>query len=93
MKIFKGLISKATLEVCFKEATETGAHYVALKIKTVSCPGAEIIINGVENFNHKLDYLRNAYNDDLTLKHAPGIIKIEALAYGNTFSELARVIK
>lgn len=92
MKVYRGLISKTTLKACFDEATKKTAYFVGVKVETKGYPGAEVIINRAENFTAKKDYYDKAYNEDLTLKTAPDIIRITGFAYGNSFSELSRLM-
>lgn len=47
----------------------------------------EFIINGHTNFEDKLEYYQNAYNEDLTLKANPKIMIVD-YTFGNTFSEI-----
>lgn len=47
----------------------------------------EVIINNSFNFEDKLEYYKNAYNEDLTLK-ANTDIKIVDYTFGNSFAEL-----
>ena len=75
------------LEKCFYEASIKTKKYVGIKIKMESFPKSEIIINQNENFDKKLDYYRNAYNENLTLKNNSGI-KIVGFTYGDTFEEI-----
>ena len=47
----------------------------------------EVIINSRENYEAKLEYYKNAYNDDLSHKHAKGI-SIIRFTFGNSFAEI-----
>jgi hypothetical protein len=49
-----------------------GADYLIVWVEGVT-PQPEMILNGPENFESKLAYYKNAYNEDLTLKNNPAI--------------------
>lgn len=76
-----------SLEKCFEDAKNSDSQFVAVEIQIHNCLGTEIIINPRENFDSKLEYYKNAYNENLTLKACP-TIKIIDFAYGDSFSEL-----
>ena len=61
------------LEKCFYEASINNYKYVGVKIKMDKFDGCEIIINPNENFDKKFDYYKHAYDENLNLKHAPGM--------------------
>lgn len=48
----------------------------------------ELIINPRSNFSDKLEYYKNRYNNDLTMKTTP-FIKIVHWDFGNEFDELS----
>ncbi|EJS62024.1 hypothetical protein ICU_05192 [Bacillus cereus BAG2X1-1] len=73
------------LEQCFNEAVSEGAEYVAVKIEMDGFPSDEVIINGKENIDTKLEYYKKTYNKDLEHKYAPGI-RIVGFTYDYTFS-------
>lgn len=77
------------LEKCFEEASVKGAKYVGVKIKMEGFPKSEIIINDNENFDKKLSYYKNSYNQDLTLKTFSGI-KIVGFTYGDSFETIEK---
>ena len=81
------MLTLANLEVCFNTAKEQGYSYVGVKIKMEGFEEAEVIINPIANFDKKLEYYKNAYNDDLTLKSFNGI-KIIGFSYGDTYDEI-----
>lgn len=77
------------LEEIFEEAYKVRARYVAVKVE-ISMAGnvsEEIIINQLENIKEKLNYYKNAYNSNLTLKTYNGI-KIVDCAYGDEFNDI-----
>jgi hypothetical protein len=75
------------LENCFDKAKEYNAEFVGVKIQMKGFEKPEVIINSYENFDPKLTYYKNAYNNDLTLKAFNGI-KIIGFTYGNSFEDI-----
>lgn len=80
------------LEFCFNNAIKTNSKYIAVLVKTPNSDKPEMIINVNENFNSKLDYYKNAYNKDLTLKTCDGI-NIVGFTYGSSFSEIEALLR
>lgn len=76
------------LEKCFYEASQQDKKYVGVRVRMYGFEEDEIIINPNKNFDEKLNYYKNAYNEDLTLKNAPDKIKIVGFTFGDTFEEL-----
>jgi len=81
------MLTMENLEKCFESAKEQRYPYVGIKIKMKGFEEPEVIINPNANFDKKLDYYKNAYNDDLTLKSFNGI-KIIGFSYGDTYDEI-----
>ena len=77
----------SNLVECFKKAKEHDYTYVGVKIAMEGFPNPEVIINSKGNFDKKLEYYQNAYNDDLTLKSFNGI-KIIGFTYGDDFDSI-----
>lgn len=75
------------LEFCFDTAIRFKEKYIAVMIKMEGYPKPEIIVNFVENIPKKLEYYKNAYDENLNLKAAKGI-KIAGVASGNTLRDL-----
>lgn len=80
------------LEKCFKEAKKDKVEFVGVLISMDGFERPEIIINGYENFDKKLEYYKCAYNEDLTLKAAPDKVRIIACAFGDTFEEIENLL-
>lgn len=76
------MINMEALQYIFEKAIKDNSEYVAIKVSMQGFDGCEIIINPRENFKAKLNYYKNAYNDDLTLKTFNGIKIIDA-TYGS----------
>lgn len=73
---------------CFECAKKNGYKYIGVKIETKGYEKEEVIINPRENFEDKLEYYTQAYNDDLTLKNAPHKIRIIGFTFANTYEEI-----
>lgn len=78
------------LEKCFGKAIMEHRRYVGVKIWMFGFEETEVIINPTDNFHKKLEYYKNAYNEDLTLKNAPDKIKIVGFTYGDDFKEIQK---
>lgn len=76
-----------SLEKCFQMAVNVGAKFVGVEVLMDQMDKPEIIINPSENIKFKLDYYRNAYNDNLVLKNCDRI-RIVAFTYGNSLDEI-----
>ncbi|MGD6992141.1 hypothetical protein [Sutcliffiella horikoshii] len=72
---------------CFNQAKALNKKYVAIILLMDGFDGEEIIINPLENFDTKLAYYQNTYDNELNHKFAKGI-RIIAFTYGDTFSEI-----
>ena len=77
-----------SLENCFEKAKKNPtANYIGVKISMKGFEKPEIIINSKENFDAKLEYYKNAYDEELNHKHADGI-KIIGFTYGEFFEDI-----
>lgn len=83
--------TKADLEEFYKLGMKNKVGFIGMQILAKGCNKPEIIINPTENFQQKLDYIRNAYDEDLRLKACKDI-KIVALVCGNNFDELEKAL-
>lgn len=81
------MLKKEELIACFEQAKKINAVYIGVIIETRGSEGPEVIINPRENFESKLEYYKNAYNDDMVLKTYDGI-RITKIDYGNSFNQL-----
>lgn len=77
------------LENCFHSASQNEKKYVGVLIEMPGFEKPEIIINPSDNFEKKIDYYRNTYDENLNHKHAPGI-KIVGFTYGDNFDDLEK---
>lgn len=80
-------LTMKNLESCFEDAKRLGYEYVAVKIDMRGFKKPEIIINKKENFDDKLDYYKNTYDDNLVLKSFNGI-RITGFIYADTFEDI-----
>lgn len=80
-------LTMKNLEKCFRAAFDIRARYVGVKIEMEGFEEPEIIINQYENINSKLEYYKNAYNEDLTLKAFNGI-KIIGFTYADYYEDI-----
>lgn len=78
------------LEDVFMSAYRCGCNYVGIRVRGVGS-GDEFIINPHCNILDKLEYYKQAYNYDLTLKSNPNI-RIIGISYGHNFDEIQRII-
>ena len=60
-------MNKAQFKKIVEDGRARGKLFMVVKIETEGNPGAELIVNGNENFAAKLSYYDKAYNDDLEL--------------------------
>lgn len=80
-------LTMKNLESCFEDAKRLGYNYVAVKIDMRGFSKPEIIINRKENFDDKLDYYKNTYDENLILKSFNGIRIIDFM-YADTFDDI-----
>ena len=85
-------MNKQRLIEYFEFAKTHNYEYVAVQIKMKDCKKPEIIINSKENFDFKLNYYLNAYNDKLELNHCTDI-KIMNICIGNTLNDIEKMLK
>jgi hypothetical protein len=81
------MFTMKNLENVFEAAVKNQHKYIAVKVEANGSEKPEIIINPSENFDVKLAYYQNAYDENLSLKAAKGI-KIIGAASGNDYSWL-----
>ena len=81
------MLSKRNLEQCFENAVNTNALFIGVKIETRGSIEPEVIINGRGNFNTKLEYYRNNYDENLVLKSYDGIA-IVGLTFGDSYDDI-----
>ena len=79
------------LQKCFSDAMEKGTKFVGVAVKIGEAATNEIIINHHDNFESKLGYYQNAYDENLCLKAKPDI-KIVGFASGDSFAEIEKAL-
>lgn len=72
---------------CFNKAKEYDYTYIGVRIKIKGYSKPEIIINPKSNFDKKLEYYKQNYNEDLTLKNSDNI-RITGISYGDDFDNI-----
>ena len=86
-------LSKNDLRECFETAQRLGYEFVAVKIDMQGFEHPEIVINRKGNFEDKMNYYDNAYDDNLILKTCKDIeirqiTATNELSYGNEFTSV-----
>jgi len=76
------------LDRCFEMAKRSEAKFIGVAIRVPNAPTKEIIINGRENFEAKIEYYKKTYDNDLSHKIVGDILKIVGFTYGNTFAKI-----
>ena len=84
-------MNKLDLEVMFEQEIELSKKYVVVVVQIELFPANEIIINTTENFEAKLNYYKNAYNDNLELNAFNGI-KIVDYYHSDDFDSIEVVL-
>lgn len=82
---------KENLKLAFEEAIKTEKKFFIVVVQMEGFPSNEIIINTTENFEAKLKYYKNVYNDNLELKVFNGI-KIVEYFHSNDFDSIEVVL-
>ncbi|MED1906742.1 hypothetical protein P4V38_12445 [Cytobacillus firmus] len=72
---------------CFNDAKEFEATYIAVVLSMEGYDAYEYIINPHPNFDTKLAYYQNTYDNDLKHKFAKGI-RIVDVKYGDYFEDI-----
>jgi len=81
------LLTRENLIKCYKGAKSYEKRYVGVLIEMTGFEKPEVIINQSENFDKKLAYYIDAYDENLNHKHAQGI-KIIGFTHGNYFDDI-----
>lgn len=84
-------MTKENFNQFVQEGLDNHCKYMAVAIKTEGNPGLEIIVNTSENFDAKIKYYREAYNDDMVLiraKESGKLIRMIAVFMLDDLAEL-----
>jgi glutamyl-tRNA reductase len=73
------------LKKVFIDAIRQGHIYIGVAVKLPNLESPEIIINPMENFEEKLKYYKNAYDENLVLKTCNDIEIVGA--YGSDYAD------
>jgi len=82
---------KDDLIECFQVAKIKQLKFVAVKIQMDGFPADEVIINEFDNFDSKLEYYQNTYDEELNHKFAKGISIID-FVYANSFADIEMLL-
>lgn len=85
-------MNKSTFIGIVKIGIKRNKNFMVVKISTSGNPAPEIIINSAENFNQKVDYYLNAYNDEMELisaKESGKLIKITDVIMTSNINDLS----
>ena len=83
---------KNDLKATFKSAKKNNDNYIVVFIHMIDYPEEEMIINEKNNFENKLKYYDEAYNEELHLVFNDGIYITESISFNN-FTEMKTIIK
>lgn len=85
------ILKKSELVATVENAISDGAKFIGVKMSTFNAPEPEIIINPASNFEVKLNYYKQAYDDNMRLNHNRDI-RILGVASGNTVAAVAKLL-
>lgn len=75
------------LEACVAQAKAYGMSFIGVAFELPGTEDVEFIINPSCNFDTKLKYYKETYDEDLNHKKAPGV-KIVDFTYGHSFTDI-----
>lgn len=81
-------LSQQNLKNCFNQAIEEGAEFVGVRFYIEGFPEEEVIINGKRNFESKLNYYLNTYDENLVHKFSKSKVEITGFTYGWMFDDI-----
>lgn len=76
-------MNKSNLTKMFELAKKNNAQYIGVKIKLPNLDKAEIILNPISNFDNKLEYYLNTYDENLEMKINKNIKIIDCFILDN----------
>ena len=88
MEVASNISTLNELTEIFDQAIKNNANYIGVCVKTEGYDEPEIIINPKKNFKDKLNYYKNAYNNDLVLNTYSGV-SIIGCEFGDSVDEVA----
>lgn len=91
MKIYKGLVSKATLNKCFEEARKNGADYIGIRVNHNG--SIKLFTIKPRSFDYYQEYYNDYFDDRLRAISDRDDSEIEAFAWSETFGGLARIME
>lgn len=85
------MLQMQNLEKCFESAKAEKSNFIGILVEMRGFEKAELIINRKENFDKKLEYYKNAYNNELVLKTFDGI-KVVGFTHADSLKELETLL-
>lgn len=85
------ILKKSEFLATVEKAISDGCKFMGVKVSLLNAPEPEIIINPSPNFEAKLNYYKQAYDDNMRLYHNRDI-RILGVASGNTVASLAKLL-
>lgn len=79
------LTIEALLEA-IKSHTIANTKYMALKVTIPGAPKCEVLINPLDNFEAKKEYVEKTYTKELHHKHAP--LRVVNYYFGNSYNDI-----
>lgn len=83
------MLNKDMLKRCFENAKRSGCKYVAVVVKKKEFKKKEIFITQSDDFDIKLSFYNEYFDDNLVLIGNDDI-RIFAFTYANTFTEIEK---
>lgn len=79
---------KDELAECFKIAKEEGFKYIGVSFQIKNFPEKEVIINSRDNFDSKMKYYLDTYDEKLYHKFSGDKVKIVDFTCGDTYEDI-----
>jgi len=77
-------MKKHELIEMFKKTEKSEAQFIVLEVTMPGFEKPETIVNPVENYDKKLEYILNTYDDDLKHLHSIGVAIVNAYPLKNS---------
>lgn len=87
----KFLLTMDHLSNCFDRALEEESKYIGILVQVPDLKRPELIINPAINFEKKLAYYKEAYDEDLVMKRNPDV-KIIGFTHADSFDEIQALL-
>ena len=83
------MIPKLSMEAlldALKNHSIANTKYMALKVTIPGAPKCEVLINPIDNFEAKKEYVEKTYTEELHHKHAP--LHVVDYYFGNSYNDI-----